>query len=308
MAEISEHLKNSSLDASKRIIDSDIETQEPLKSGWDTRIIIQRHGKYKPGFPENGWLNPTDEEKETLGHLTPEGIQEARDIASERVARAIKEAGSNVDFVVVTSPSQWLDHPELGRRAVETGEVISDEIKQQLENAGLSEEQLLNITPRINGEKVRLSDKVAETGLFQNLDFTNELRKKYGGQNRDFWDAYNADSDREQRKELSVEGAPEAADRTNLLMNILARWAKVRHIEEPHRKTVIFVVSHHEILEPYAQRVLGAHHDEFAPQYNDGIEIDIDSEGIGHTTLGSRAVDVMFTEHGKPISVDKNEQ
>lgn len=299
--------ESDSVDASKRVIGSDVEKQESSKGSWDTRIIIQRHGKYKPGFPEDGWLNPTDEEKETLGHLTPEGIKEAKDVAFERVVRAIKEAGSSVDFVVVASPSQWLDHPELGRRAVETGEIISDEIKSQLRAAGLSEEQLLNITPSIDGDRVRLSDKVEETQLFQNMDFTNEMRQKYGGQNRDFWDAYNADADREQRKELGVEGAPEAADRANLLMNILARWARVRHIEEPHRKTVIFVVSHHEILEPYAQRVLGAHHDEFAPQYNDGIEIDIDSEGIGHTTLGSRAVDVMFSDHGKPTSIDRDE-
>lgn len=295
---------NDSLEASKRLVEVNVESEQPTKGTWDTRIIVQRHGKYTPGFPENGWLHPTDEEKDTLGRLTPEGIQEAKAIASERVARAIKEAGTSVDFLVVTSPSQWLDHPGLGRRAVETGEVIADEIKEQLESAGLSENQLLNITPRIDGDKVRLSEKVRETGLFQNMEFTNTLRKKYGGQNRDFWDAYNADLDRKERKELGVEGAPDAADRTNELMTILARWAKVRHIEEPHRKTVIFVVSHHEIIEPYAQQVLGAHHDKFSPQYNDGIEIDIDSEGIGHTSLGGRAIDVVFPEHGKPISVD----
>lgn len=281
--------------------------EHEMAGNWETKIILQRHSRYQGGFPEQGWANPSEKEKETLGHLTPEGIAEAREIASDRIARALKEAGPDVDFAVITSPSVWLDHPDLGQRAVETGEIISEEIRRQLEEANLPSEQLLNITPSLEGESVRQSDKVRETGLFQDMEFTNSLREKYGGQGREFWDAYNEDADREHRKESGVEGAPEAADRVNQLMNVLARWAKMRKIQAPHRKTVIFVVSHHEIIEPFAQRVLGTTHGEFEPQYNDGVEINIDSEGLARTTIAGRVIELSLTEHGLPRSVDADE-
>lgn len=278
---------------------------EVIQGEWQTKIILQRHTKYESGFPENGWINPTDEEKERLGHLTEEGAVEAREVAKQRISEAFSQAGPDVDFVVVASPTRWLGHPDLGQRAIETGEIISDEIKSELREAGLPETQLLNLTKSFDGDFVRESAKIVEGQMFDNhIDFADELRAKYSGQNREFWDAYNADADRERRKEVGAEGSPETADRVNELMNVLARWAKVRHIEEPHRKTVIFVVSHHEAIEPYAQRVLGAQPGEFEPKYNDGIEISIDSEGVGHTTIADRTIDVAFAAHGKPPTVD----
>lgn len=278
---------------------------EATHGEWQTKIILQRHADYDKRFPENGWINPTDEERENLGRLTEAGAEQAREVARERVAEAIAQAGPDVDFVVVASPTRWLGHPEFGQRAVETGKIISDEILRELQEAGLPETQLLNLTESIDGDFVRESSKIVEAQMFDNhMSFADELRAKYGGQNRDFWDAYNADADRERRKEVGAEGSPETADRVNELMNVLARWAKVRHTEEPHRKTVIFVVSHHEVIEPYAQHVVGTQPGEFEPKYNDGIEINIDSEGVGHTNIADRTIDVAFAAHGKLPSVD----
>lgn len=274
-------------------------------SEWQTKVILQRHSRYENGFPQNGWANPTDEEKERLGHLTAEGVAEARDIAKRRIAEALSQAGPNVDFAVVASPTRWLGHPELGQRAIETGETISNEILTQLREAGLPETQLLNLTKSFDGDFVRESTNLVEARMFDNhIDFADELRAKYGGQNREFWDAYNADADRARRKEVGAEGSPETADRVNQLMNVLARWAKIRRSEQPHRKTVIFVVSHHEAIEPYAHHVLGAQQGEFEPQYNDAIEINIDAEGVGHTTIAGKAIEVAFAAHGKPPTVD----
>lgn len=274
-------------------------------SEWQTKVILQRHSRYENGFPQNGWANPTDEEKERLGHLTAEGVAEARDIAKRRIAEALSQAGPNVDFAVVASPTRWLGHPELGQRAIETGETISNEILTQLREAGLPETQLLNLTKSFDGDFVRESTNLVEARMFDNhIDFADELRAKYSGQNREFWDAYNADADRARRKEVGAEGSPETADRVNQLMNVLARWAKIRRSEQPHRKTVIFVVSHHEAIEPYAHHVLGAQQGEFEPQYNDAIEINIDAEGVGHTTIAGKAIEVAFAAHGKPPTVD----
>lgn len=288
-------------------LNDNTESQETDPGGdqWQTKVILQRHSKYESGFPQNGWTNPTEEEKERLGHLTKEGAAEAREVAAPRISGALSQAGLNVDFVVIASPTHWLGHPEFGQRAVETGEVISDEIMTQLREAGLPETQLLNLTKSFDGDFVRESAKLVEAQMFDNhIDFAEELRAKYGGQNREFWDAYNADADRERRKEVEAEGSPEAADRVNKLMNVLARWAKVRRIKQPHRKTVIFVVSHHEAIEPYAQKVLGMQQGEFEPQYNDAIEINIDSEGVGRTTIAGKVIDVAFAAHGKPPTVD----
>lgn len=40
--------------------------QEVFSDTWDTKIIFQRHGAYRGGFPAGGWLHPSDDEKETL--------------------------------------------------------------------------------------------------------------------------------------------------------------------------------------------------------------------------------------------------
>lgn len=194
----------------------------------------------------------------------------------------------------------------MGQRAIETGGVISEEVKRQLREAGLPEDHLLNLTKSFKGDYVRESDHVVESRMFDdNLEFADSLRKKYGGQNREFWDAYNADADRAERKEEGAEGSPEAADRLNLLVNSIARWAHGRHQKLPDRKTVVFVVTHHEVIEPYAQKVLGTEPGEFEPKYNDAILIEVDSDGNGHTTLGHRKLDVPLAHHGRPRKVDE---
>jgi broad specificity phosphatase PhoE len=278
---------------------------EPSLVSWDTEIILQRHSRYKGGFPEAGWAHPTEEEKVTLGHLTEEGDHEARQAADARIDAVLAGGARNVDFLVITSPTHWLGNPELGQRAIETAEVICEEILAKLDAAGMSRDQLLTPWNPDNDNPVRQSDKLVEGQMFDtHIEFSDKLRSKYGGQGREFWDAYNADADREERKALGAEGAPDAANRVRNLIDIVARYGSVYHEENPDRKLVVFVVSHHEAIEPYVLYGLGVPPKEFEPSYNDGVTIKIDGEGVGHTTIAGHDIEVQFPEHGKSETID----
>lgn len=77
-----------------------------------TLMLVQRHGAYDNRFPEAGWANPTDEERESLGGLTPEGIMQSQETAQERIRDFLQWGGDKVDFLVVASPTKWLGHPD----------------------------------------------------------------------------------------------------------------------------------------------------------------------------------------------------
>lgn len=273
---------------------------ESREEAWATEIILQRHARYQAGWPESGWAHPTDEEKATLGHLTPEGIQEARETTRARIDAVLTSDQRDVDFLVVASPTHWLGNPELGQRAVETADVISEEILAKLDELDLSHDQLLKPWTPDNDEPVRQSKKLVEAQMFDNhIDYTAKLREKYNGQGREFWDAFNADVDREERKAVGAEGAPDAANRVRDLIDTVARYGGIYHTSHPDRKLVVFIVSHHESIEPYAQYALGVPPKMFEPSYNDAITIKVDADGVGHTIIADQDIDVSFPAHGK---------
>lgn len=282
---------------------------------WQTRIILQRHTDYDNRFPEE-WSSPTAEEAQTLGRLTPEGVANSQAATKERVEEALREGGPDTDFLVIASPTFWVDRPEFGQRAIETGEVISDEILRQLKDAGLGEEHLLNTTDSFksregsdyHGKHVRPKKQLVESQMFQDPAFADIVREEFGGkQNREFWDKYNADPpDRKALREANpidgkpAEGSPEAAERMNFVVNAAERYAEAYHRKNPGRKLVIFLVSHHEAIEPYVQRALRVPPKVFEPDKNQGVTIDVDAQGVGHTNVAGEDIDVEFTRHGRP--------
>ncbi len=287
--------------ANTRIAGDELLSKPEIEVGppdWETAIILQRHGRYDNRFPES-WVVQTDEEKGSLGRLTPEGIDESSNIASQRIRGYIEDLGDKVDFAVVASPTFWVDIPEFGQRAVETGEIIANEIAKQLKEAGLSDEQLLSLDPRAPENKVKTSPNLVESKMFRDKVFTGYLREKYDGQGRAFWDSYNADDDHNERTSRDVEGSPETADRVGRTINTYANWANQRHQRHPDRKTVIFMVSHHEAIEPYALRTIGTLPGEFEPQYNDGLTIMVDGAGVGHTEVAGREIELPILANTK---------
>lgn len=281
------------------------ETQERLGDGWATIIELQRHGPYYNGQPAD-FDNPTEEEKQMLGHLTEEGKEITRQTARERVERILGADASTVDFLVLASPTHWLGRPEFGQRAVETGQIIAEEIAAILEEKGLSQDQLLQLKGKTERGTLRQEDKIRESDLFEVPEFANFMRREYKGQGRPFWDAVNADTHRDIRERLGAEGPQDVASRVNLSINALARFG--RHYEQanPGRKLAVFAVSHSEDLEPYAQRVLGVTPSEFTPTYNQSIEVTVDKDGNAVALVGDKHYPVSLAKHGLPEPIIDN--
>lgn len=232
-----------------------MDLRKALKNmNWQTVIILQRHSSYDNRFPAAGSDGEaTSKEVTTLGKLTPEGIAEAKKTASERISAIIDDAHGNVDFAVVASPTYWVDNPKLGQRAIETADIIANEIGNY--------EPAAHLVP-LDRYELRdgysVSEQLGETHMFKYLDFVRELRVKYSGQGPDFWDAYMDDTNKDRRLQLGAEGAPEDAQRIKDVMTQLLAWADDYHRDHPNTKLVIFAVAHHEIIGAYAAHILGA--------------------------------------------------
>jgi len=248
-----------------------------------TNIYVRRHSQYDGSFPEAGWGKATDQEKEQLGHLTAEGVENAGRVARELVEKRLDEAGNNVDFLVVASPTHWLGDESLGQRAIETAKIYSAEIKIQLEERGLSQDQLLNTVHSQSLQHevgdVRVTRKMVEAQIFDDPvaleQVVDGLREKYGGQGEEFWDAWYNGDDNEALVSVGAETAGEAVERADKQIRILTRYGKMYN-KQTGRNLEIIVLTHHEVLQPYALHKLGISTQDFKPDKNEGFEIRVE--------------------------------
>ena len=214
----------------------------------------------------------------TYGHLTEEGKVEAKQRAQERINATLSQDPSKTDFLIINSPTFWLDNEQLGQRAKETAEIIAGAVLETLSDRGLSNEQFLNHSDRFKGEVSRPDSGIGEALMFQVPEFVNHLRQVYGGQPPSFWANYNRDTHRELREQTGAEGPGDIADRINERVNVVARFAHMYHFQHPDRKLVAWMVTHGDGLEPFVQRALHIPEEAFSAGYNEGIGIGIDDQ------------------------------
>lgn len=259
------------------------DTAEKLDHKPVTTIDVRRHSDYDGRFPKAGWGKATEEEKERLGHLTEEGVANARRIAHETIIRRLEEANDNVDFLVVASPTSWLGDDALGQRAIETGKVYSDEIKSELEARGLPADRLLNTihSPAAQHEigDVRVSKKMVEAQMFDDPialeQVVDGLRAKYGGQGTEFWNAWYNGLDDEALDSVGAEKSTGAAERADKQIEVLIRYGAM-HNRLTGRSLEVILLTHHEVLQPYAFHKLGVEPESFIPGKNEGFEIKVE--------------------------------
>lgn len=247
-----------------------------------TTIDVRRHSQYNGGFPEAGWGKASEREKEDLGHLSPEGIDNASRVARELIEKRLDEAKNEIDFLVIASPTYWLGDPALGQRAIETAKIYSEEVKAQLEVRGLPPEQLLNTVHSKSQQHevgdVRITNKMVEAQMFDDPvaleQVVDGLRKKYGGQGEEFWDAWYSGKDAKALESVGAETSEQAVARAEKQMQILVRYGRM-YTEATGRNLEIIVLTHHEVLQPYALHKLGVSTEEFKPDKNEGFEISV---------------------------------
>lgn len=289
-----------------------IRIPEVPDSNWETLILLQRHGRYdsrRPADPEH----LTEEEKEKLGRLTPEGREEVIRRTRERIKIVLQKNPEHTDFFLINSPTLWLDDERLGSRARETSEIIAEEISRELAERNLSKTQLINLAkkegePAFRGGVSRPEKKLGEALMFQVPEFTDFLRQEYGGQGVEFWKKFFRDTHKEKREETGAEGPIEIADRMNDFLNVIVRFARMYHKWHPERKLIPWIVAHGDSLVPYIQRVLEIPESDFSAGYNDGIGIAIDAHGKASTEIKDKKYEVSFINHGKPSPLQPNKQ
>ncbi len=250
------------------------------RGDWDILIILQRHGRYDSGRPQD-MQNITSEERASLGRLTEVGRVEVAQRARERLNAILEQDPQNTDILVVNSPTYWLDVEEFGQRAVETAGIISGVISEELSQRELNPDQFLNRSDRIKGERGRHHEGLREADFFDFPEYTAFMREKYKGQGPDFWIARNSDADQVAREGFGAPGPEDDADQIDRVVAAENRFARMYHSrpENQGRRLVIWNVTHGDGLEPYTERRLGIGPEYFIAGYNDGVTIAIDNEG-----------------------------
>ncbi|MCX6811982.1 MAG: hypothetical protein NT039_04840, partial [Candidatus Berkelbacteria bacterium] len=125
----------------------EIQNPEIPTGDWQTLIIIQRHGEYDNRRPAD-WQNLTSDEQKNLGRLTEKGKDKVTHISQERISAILEQNPEETDFILINSPTFWLDEPQFGQRARETAEIIGQTILASLGERGLNQNQLLNVRPK----------------------------------------------------------------------------------------------------------------------------------------------------------------
>lgn len=262
-----------------------------------THIDVRRHSDYDGGFPKEGWGKPTEAEQESLGHLTEQGVENATRVAKEIIEKRFEEAGDNVDFLILASPTHWLGDEQLGQRAIETAKIYSDEVKRQLEKRGLPADRLLNTghSQRLQHEvgDVRVTKKMVEAQIFDDPvaleEVVDGLREKYHGQGTEFWDAWYAGADDEALESVGAEKSTDAAERADKQIEALIRYGKL-HNKVTGRSLEVIVLTHHEVLQPYVLHKLGVSQHDFVPGKNEGFEIKVE-DGRAMVTVAGQEVE-----------------
>jgi len=137
---------------------------------------------------------------------------------------------------------------------------------------------------------VRVSGKMVEAKIFDDPkmnEVITELREKYGGQGKEFWDAWYAGADNELLDPVGAERSTDTADRADRQIEALLRYGNF-HTQKTGRSLEVILITHHEVLQPYALHKLGVSQEDFVPGKNEGFVIKADSEETTVEIAGER--------------------
>ncbi|OGE34392.1 hypothetical protein A3E45_02250 [Candidatus Daviesbacteria bacterium RIFCSPHIGHO2_12_FULL_43_11] len=250
----------------------DIRIKPPTTNG--TAIIIQRHGKYI-----------RDKESERVGSLDSEAFMEAKAqsaaVVKDTLLALPPEERNKVDFLVVASDTYFIK----GQRSMETAQAVLEGIEQVLGEENLSGNYLLNESSRIRGNPgPRPTPQLREPNMFTQAPEFEKFLLEHNPD--DFWIAFEDDRYSEIRKKMGAEGPIELGDRLNHSLNLLSRFARRYHINNPDRRLVIWADSHYDTISPYIKQYVVPERKGYLPvDYGAGIGINISPEGAATTEI-----------------------
>lgn len=208
------------------------------------------------------------------GHLTPEGREHARQMATEKV-RNYLEANPDTHFMVIASDQIFDDHePTLGGiRAQETATEITDAISQALDERGLPADHLFGS----DGLPMTSSPVLREAGIFSN-GFMKHLREKYPEDNE--WHMYYQDTDVDTRKDMTAESPVDLARRMDYMIKTAEMVGASFH-KTPGKENdplLVWIVGHGGGLDSYLHHYADVPLDKLGFELSDGFSLRADPE------------------------------
>jgi len=235
-------------------------------------IVFQRHGEYD-----------RDSTSETAGSLLAEDAQEIfkRDIAFFEGLFADDSDDNETMILFTSSDTQYADK---GYRCMETAQLAENAAIEVMNKLGIDPlKRIINLntdfktnsfTPTI--QLIRPDAKIREPQIFDNLDYVNFLKEKYGGLNRQAWSAHEMDAEKEKREEFGAEGVFDILARTKKSIAIMERYARIFHANNPNKKLIIWTVSHYDTISPLVKDATGTSFEEHLPvDYGAGVVIEL---------------------------------
>lgn len=235
-------------------------------------IIFQRHGKYD-----------RDNISETAGSLLAEDAQATfeRDITFFDGLLADDTDDNETMILFTSSDTQYAGK---GYRSMETAQLAENAAIEVMNRLGIDpSKRIINLNTdfktnpfEATGQSIRPDKKIREPQIFDNLDYVNFLKDKYGGLNPQAWSAHEMDAEKEKREEFGAESVYDMLDRTKQSIAIMERYARVFHANNPNKKLVIWTASHYDTISPLVKDATGTSFDKYLPvDYGAGVVIEL---------------------------------
>lgn len=248
----------------------------------ETKVILQRHEDYD-----------RDYDSETSGKLKPEAVEHGRAESIRRIQSIIDQVPvderDRLFFLVLSSDTTF--GAKKGARSIETAQIIIDCIRELLPKNGINENNLLNVSNKYRntneGEPRPVAD-LREPSMFEKSpEFVAFMKEKYPG--KDFWVNFEADTEKEKRLEMGVEGPRDMADRIQNFLGLIKRYSHFFHTVRPNSRLVVWSASHYDTISPWTkEHVMGVDTTQsyLGVDHGSGIVIGIEKDGQATVTVG----------------------
>lgn len=266
----------------QKIEKSDIKV--PRLNEGDSAIVFQRHERYE-----------RDRSSDMAGSLNQEHANATYQRNLEFFNDLFGQDSPDAETMVLFTSSDTR-YADKGYRSMETAQLAQDAAIEVLNSMDIDpRSRIINLSPDFavdtfdsTGQSVRPDKKIREPQIFDSPEYVDYLRDKYGRENgagngisSRAWAMHEMDAEREVRESHDAEGIHDLMERTRKSLIVLERYARVFHANNPHKKLLIWTVSHYDTISPLVKNATGQGLDTYVPvDYGAGVVIDLhkDSE------------------------------